>query len=197
MINRKIGVIVAGLCLCPVLGFSQDSADGAAGDTDQVAQQSTSASSTRRTPYEIVITPTITRSDLRGMIETVEDDFFARFNELNIDKNYDIVCYKHRPTMSHITERVCEPLFLIRARGDNSFENAFNLIGSNSKDATNQAKFSATLDNPDTVRRNKKEDFEILQEKMEEFNRTDDELRSIGSVLAQLKARLEGFGKDD
>ena len=100
--------------------------------------------------------------------------------------------------MSHITERVCEPLFLIRARGDNAFLNAFNIIGSSrSQDVTNQAKTSDNLATPDTMRRNKKKEFEILQEKMEDFNRTDAELRSIGSVLAQLKARLENFGKDD
>lgn len=41
------------------------------------------------------------------------------------------------------------------------------------------------------------DEFEILLEKVEEFNRTDDQFRSIGSVLAQLKARLQNFGKND
>ncbi|GJM12379.1 MAG: hypothetical protein DHS20C12_07820 [Pseudohongiella sp.] len=154
------------------------------------------ATQQRRLPYEVVVRPNVTRGDLRNLIQGVEDDFFEKFNELNIDENYDIVCYKHTPTMSHISERVCEPLFLIRARGSNASESAF-LGGSQGKDAFNQSRGSAFLDTPDIMKRVKKKDFEILQEKIEELNRSNEELRSIGSVLAQLKSRLENFGKDD
>lgn len=152
--------------------------------------------SSQRKPYEIVITPTITRARLRDLIVDVEDDFFSRFNELNIDDNYDIVCYKHTPIMSHISQRVCEPLFLWRARGANSSDVTF-LLGSGGKDAINQASQAAAVVTPGAMRIDKKKDFEVLQEKMEELNRTDEELRSIGSVLAQLKARLAGIGQDD
>lgn len=189
-------VIFFSLFLIPTKGFSQDSPDSNDGVVNQGLQLSDESMPVESKPYEIVITPTVTRTDLRGLIQTVEDDFFSRFNELNIDENYDIYCYKHTPIMSHISERVCEPLFLRRARGENSSETLF-LLGSASKDAVNQSSGSANFLTPDVMRRDKRKDFETLQEKMEELNQTDEELRSIGSVLAQLKARLEKFGKED
>jgi len=176
--------------------MSQSTSDNTAIDADQALPVSSNSASTRSKPYEIVITPTMSRSKLRDTIQSVEDDFFDKFNELNIDENYDIVCYKHTPTMTHIPERVCEPLFLLRARGMNSSDSAF-LLGAAGKDAINQAQGSAFLMTPDHMKNSKRKDFEILQQKMEELNRSNEELRSIGSVLAQLKARLENFGKDE
>ena len=39
-------------------------------------------------PYEIVITPTISKGDLRELIAGVEEDFYNKFNEINIDVPY-------------------------------------------------------------------------------------------------------------
>ena len=79
-------------------------------------------------PYEVIVTPNVTKKDLRQLIQQVEEDFFARFNELNIDDDYDVICYRYTPTNSHISRRVCEPNFKIRARADNASETAFALI---------------------------------------------------------------------
>ncbi len=145
-----------------------------------------------RKPYEIVITPTVTRTDLRSLIVQVEEDFYARFNELNIDDHYDVFCYSYLPTMSHISKRTCEPDFMIRARGDVASYDAF-LLASGSL----QARSSALLLSPKAMRKEVEPDYEILQEKMEELSTTDLELRSIALAMAKLKARLKNFGKED
>jgi hypothetical protein len=60
------------------------------------------AEAATRLPYQVIVTPTISRTGLRELVADVEEDFYEQFNELNIEDNYDIVCYKHTPTMSHI-----------------------------------------------------------------------------------------------
>ena len=88
-----------------LLTFNFSSAWASAQDDDviELTQQASSL------PYEVVITPTITRLNLRKLIVDVEDDFFEKFNELNLDDDYDVACYKEKITISHITTRICEP----------------------------------------------------------------------------------------
>lgn len=140
-------------------------------------------------PYEVIVRPRVTRAHLRDLITKVEDDFFARFNELNIDDAYDIVCYKHTPIMSHISVRVCEPLFLLRSRNLNASETTMLLSDKYSKSDT-------WLFTDRELRRENRTDFGELQNKMEEFTRADAEFRSIGNALAELKARIENFGDE-
>ena len=40
-------------------------------------------------------------------------------------------------------------------------------------------------------------DYEILQEKVDELTRTDEDLRGRAYVLAELKKRLKNHGKED
>lgn len=156
--------------------------------------ESNSTQQSARLPYEVVIHPTVTRSDLRELIVDVEDDFFARFNELNIDDEYDVYCYEYVPTMSHIKQRVCEPIFMIRGRGDNAAESAY-ILGSlcNCRFGPQGNAFAMP---PATMRKEKSTEYETLQEMMEQFTRSDTQFRSIGNALAELKSRLENFGKD-
>jgi len=144
-----------------------------------------------RLPYEVIVTPTVTRGRLQKLIIQVEDDLFAKFNELNIDDDYDVFCYEFIPTMSHIRKRVCDPAFLITARSSNSAEFASSW-GACSK----CIKSTPTLLPQNALRTIHGMNFEILQEKMEELTRADLEFRSIGNALAELKSRLEDFGKD-
>ncbi|PCJ19046.1 MAG: hypothetical protein COA96_16405 [SAR86 cluster bacterium] len=167
---------------------------------NQDPDKANSSASNNTKPYEIVITPTVTKSDLRGLIQEVESDFFDRFNELNIDDSFDIVCYKMTPPMTHISQRVCEPLFLIQLRSQNASDSTYTLgtqYATGPFGAAVGSGMPPVIMNPEALRRETSESFKLLQENMEELNRTDNELRSIGSALAQLKARLEKFGKED
>lgn len=139
--------------------------------------------------YEVVISSTITRDRLRELIVQVEDDFFAKFNELNADDNYDVLCFTHRPSNSYITKRICEAKFVTEARSEFAAEtgNALGRLG----------QYNDGFSGPQSMQSNEAPKYEILQEKLEEFARTDEEFRSIGNALAKLRARLENYGKED
>ena len=150
------------------------------------AQDASTAESTNqqtRLPYEVIVTPLVTRYNLRNLIIQAEEDFVARFNELNLDDDYDIDCYKFTPTMSHIRERICEPQFLIAERADNAGQFAAGHI--------------TFLLTTNTIRRDMNRDYVILQEKFDELTSSDKNLRGIGLVLGALKNRLETLGKED
>lgn len=141
--------------------------------------------------YEVVITGKVTRAKLRNLIEDVEEDFFARFNELNTDDLYDVYCYRFTPTASHISERVCEPVFQINTRADNVSRVVMGMACSNLVCNSDGSFLS-----PEALQTEVQPDYETLQEKLEEFTRTDARFRQIGNVLAELKYRLEILGED-
>ncbi|PCI75763.1 MAG: hypothetical protein COB20_12220 [SAR86 cluster bacterium] len=143
-----------------------------------------------RLPYEVVVTPNVTISSLKKLLVQIEDDFFDKFNELNIDDDYDVRCYKFVPTGSHIKTRVCEPNFYINARGNNASEYLYAL---GCYDCVAQPPELSTQGN---LRFDTKEGFEVLQKKIEEFYRTDINFHSIGEAMSKVKLQLKNFGKD-
>ncbi len=158
------------------------------------AQETPPQTESAQIPYEIIITPRISRAGLRDLIEDVEEDFYEKFNELNIEKAYDIVCYKYKPTMSHIPKRVCEPIFMLRHRGNNASRGAA-LLGSGSVDARESA--TMFMESDRQLYRERKDDYRIIQELMDEFIRSNREFRAIAEVLAELKYRLDNYGQLD
>jgi hypothetical protein len=48
---------------------------------------------------------------LRKEIIQVEDKFFALYNELNTDQDFDVHCTLNTPTGTHLQERVCRVSF--------------------------------------------------------------------------------------
>lgn len=178
----------------PIIAFLALGYLSSASAITQDSQTSSDSKTTTNMPYEIVVTPNVTRGNLRELIVKVEDDFFAKFNELNLDDAFDVVCYKHTPPMTHITQRLCEPVFMIRGRGENSSETAY-IFGTTSK--TGGVKGRAFLLPPKAMRKELQTQYDILQSKMEEFTGSDKEFREIGSVLAQLKYRLGNYGKNN
>lgn len=56
---------------------------------------------------------------IRQQIIAAENDIYALFNDLNTSDGMDIVCKRVRPTMSHISVRVCEPEFVTTLRANN------------------------------------------------------------------------------
>lgn len=205
MTNINMLLILVAAWLLPIAVAAQqvgsedtDNVDSSRTDNEQVetaAAQSGAAREQRvgQLPYEVIVRPRITRRDLRQLISKVEEDFFSRFNEINIDDAYDIVCYRQTPIMSHISERVCEPRFTMDTRNLNASEVTMLLGGSGVW--TPGGGRSAYVLTPRTLQRENRTDYEVLQEKMEELTRTDAEFRSIGNALAELKQRLEEFGE--
>ena len=149
--------------------------------------------STAEKPYEIIITPTVSRANLRSLISDVEEDFYEKFNEINVDDDYDIFCYKQKPTMSHISRRICEPLFMYKARGDMASEVTFFLSSGN---PGAQAMGMAMLKSDRQLVSDKHREFDKLLELLQEHTRSNPEFRQIGNVLAELKYRLENYRKN-
>jgi len=144
-------------------------------------------------PYEITVTPILQRRDIRALIVQVEEDFIQRFNELNADDDYDVICSKSAATSSHISRRTCEPNFLISARAENASLAAFNL----SRAVTDVALFQIYVMTPRSLRRSVSREYKTLQSKIEEFSKSDEELKSIATRLNELNLRLNDVGKKD
>ena len=152
----------------------------------QDTSESQEASPVTRLPYEITVTPNPSRRDLQKLIDEVEDDFVSRFNELNLDDDYDIHCDMVTPTMSHIKTRVCEPSFYIQARADNASTYVQALLNGG----------APFLLSASALRKDTSREFDILQEKADEPIATDQDLRGVAYVLGELKNRLKNFGSD-
>jgi hypothetical protein len=163
-----------------------------------LAQQSAEAAEQQNEsekPYEVVIIGKVTRAYLRELIVDVEEDFFAKYSELNDDDAYDMYCYEYTPTMSHIKKRTCEPLFMTRRRAENGADVAFSLAGGGTFGPRHRSGgLGATyLESPNEMRKNQGRHYEILIQKLEELTRTNKELGEIANVMEQLKYRLENY----
>ena len=145
-------------------------------------------------PYQVVVTGQLTRSRLRNLIEDVEEDFFAKFNELNTDDAYDMYCYEYTPTMSHIKKRACEPLFLIKYREQQTNDQLHNLSNGQIGQNVGLALSGIYLEKTQLMAKSQSRHYEILIQKMEDLTQSNQELGEIADAMQQLKLRLENYG---
>lgn len=61
---------------------------------------------------EVIVQGDRTLSAARKAIIDAENRFYARWNLLNTDDQYDIKCYQYIPTGTHFSYRICEPRFV-------------------------------------------------------------------------------------
>ncbi|MEZ5490281.1 MAG: hypothetical protein R3F50_08175 [Gammaproteobacteria bacterium] len=145
------------------------------------------------TPYEVVITGQPSKAYYRELIQKVEEDYFARFNELNTDDMYDMYCYEYTPTMSHIRKRACEPLFMIRQRAADGANLAFSFSTGGVEWGIADAIGSVQNESEVVRQNNRKRNYDALVQKIEELTLADKQLGEIANVMAQLKNRLESY----
>ena len=55
-------------------------------------------------------------SVMRAELERLEAQFYAEYNKLNTESQYDIFCETQNRTGTHFPVRICEPAFLTRAK---------------------------------------------------------------------------------
>jgi len=170
------------LMLVSLSMLAQESADNAIAN-ETLANESTAEQNSAGTPTEIIVTPILRIGDLRKLLVQVEDDTFARFNELNLDDDYDILCSRSKPTMTHIARRSCEPVFLTKERSDNHGFVLFNLARNNG--------FGSGLATDFQLKFMLKREYEELQHRMEAFTNTDPELRAHMQKLLDIRAAIE------
>lgn len=142
-----------------------------------------------RLPYEVVVTPNVTFGRLKKLLVQIEDDFFDKFNELNLDDDYDVDCYRFKPTGTHISRRVCEPEFFKDARAENSSDVMFVM-------SCRCPAAPPPLLNRRGLRAHTGTEFDVMEEKLDAFYRSDAELNAIGSALAEVKLRIKNFSKN-
>lgn len=164
--------------LLPNVGSAQQ-------EQSDAAESGEAVSRVGQLPYEVIVRPRVNRAHLRDLIHKVEQDFFDRFNELNPDDFYDIDCYRVRPTGTHLTGRICEPEFHTYFRSENASESMMLMI----------SRSPMFLYSPRALKSELSPYYDRLTAMLEDHYGSDTELRAIGKALAELKDRLENYGK--
>lgn len=55
------------------------------------------------------------QADLRRDVYQAEEDFYALYNKLNDDKDYDVRCFYEKPTGTNIKNHICRARFVTKA----------------------------------------------------------------------------------
>ena len=101
----------------------------------QDGQVSTGAASNDETIDDIVVVGQKSRSDLRREVFQAEEDFYAVYNKLNDDKEYDVRCFYETPTGTHQKNHVCRARFVTKAYERHARRNRNNLSSVANQDA--------------------------------------------------------------
>lgn len=174
-------LLVPIFCSSPLLAQNNEKSDLLA--TSQSAEN---------LPTEIVVTPLMNRRDIRSLISKVQDEFIDRFNELNLDDDFDIECYKYSPTTSHIRKDVCEPKFLRKARAVDA-----SLAGFNLDQTVKRYQLEAVQVQTDNgIRSGLGREYITLQRKVAYLSDNDRALKILLENLNGLKDQLENYRKD-
>lgn len=158
-------VTVTALCGACLIGGVAHGQQG--GDADPGAESSARAD-------EEVVVRGRSRTMLRLQIRLAEDAIYSRFNDINGDDEYDIVCRREKLTGSNIPRRVCQPNFWRTAQAHAGEEAVRQLQGSF---ALSAQQFEAEAV---TKRR-------LLAKKMEQLIKEDPQLRQAVARLVSLK----------
>lgn len=73
-------------------------------------------------PAEVTVDEVVVRAarlrldEQRREIERLEDQIYARYNDLNTDDNYDVICSDYTRTGTQLTQRYCRPMFEEQAK---------------------------------------------------------------------------------
>lgn len=74
-------------------------------------------------------------SDLRRDAYKAEDDFYAVYNELNDEKEYDVRCFYEKPTGTNIKNHICRARFVSNAYDKHARRNRNDLSRAANQDA--------------------------------------------------------------
>jgi len=74
-------------------------------------------------------------SQLRKDLYAAEEDFYAVFNKLNDERDYDVKCFYEKPTGTHIKNHVCRARFITKAYSQNASRNRNDLSRVANQDA--------------------------------------------------------------
>lgn len=145
-------------------------------------------------PQEIIVTPysNMNRRNIRSLISKTEREFVDRFNELNLDDDFDIDCYKYSAASTFIKQEICEPVFFREARRLDGSLAAFNMT-----QATNLFQLEAVQVQSDpSLRSGLSKEYAVLQNKVAALANSDEALKTLVTKLIELNYSLENYNKD-
>ena len=90
-----VGIVVALLLALPLTGFCQSTSDEEMQEAPPEELE------------EIIVYGQRSLTELRLKMFWAEEEFYDLFNSLNSDDEYDVHCYREKPTGSHIRRRIC------------------------------------------------------------------------------------------
>lgn len=133
---------------------------------------------------EIVVEEKMSMSKLRRQVWQYEEDFYAIYNELNDDREFDVNCFFETPTGSHIKNHVCRARFVTDAYSNNAARQRWS--------ARREGQQAA---NPEVVEKTA-EFEEIMTRLVAENPDLQAALARYNTARAQFMARLES-GEND
>ena len=123
-------------------------------------------------------------SDIRKQMSKLEDEYFALYNKLNTDRQYDMVCRKEAQTGSTFLKRVCKPRYVEAVQRDHAAERVQAAArGGPGIDATNPGT-APSFWQDDGFRKN-----------MLEVMRKSPKLQALGEKRDALQVRLDALAK--
>jgi hypothetical protein len=133
---------------------------------------------------------------LRTEIVKAEDAYFALYNKLNADRQYDMICRKERATGTNFATRVCQPAYLLKANQESASERMRAAVSAGDASGTANARGS-NIGNPattaPTVEMAAKD--EAFRRNMIEVLQGSPELQELGRKRDELQARLDAVTK--
>ena len=164
MINKALQVLaLAGICGAGVVTGAAFAQAGGVGEDEPASGASASADE------EVIVRGRLQRSGLRARIELAENAFYDRFNAINSDDEFDIVCRQVVELGSRIPKRVCEPNFVRAASERIGKDTLMSMQGGayagNTQAAAGEAHYKRLLIEQE-IRKLAKEDAVLLQRLM-------------------------------
>ena len=124
---------------------------------------------------EQIVIEDLTVPQLRAEIEKIQDEYYAVFNRLNEDDDFDIVCQKFTPTGTNIPQVGCEPAFFTKRR---------------SESANNYRTGGDDLLTNDALIKELQPEFEKLTAMLNELATSNQYFRELTEILHMLRGRL-------
>ena len=133
---------------------------------------------------------------LRTQIVKAEDAYFALYNQLNTDHQYDVVCRKEKATGTNFLTRVCKPRYMEKANQAAAAETlrVATLAGETTGMANSRGpNVGATVATASSGELGDKQ--EALRKNMLEVLQKSPELQALGKKRDELQVRLEAATK--
>jgi len=133
-------------------------------------------------PFEVYVARSSVERNLGELIAATQDEFFKRYNELNVDDDYDVYCYRYPQSSYRSTMRFCGTSNLILSRGDVISAAAF-IQRQESREDTH-SKPVAGVSRPMAQHGfSEGNEYEVLRLKIGNFAALDEHLRELESLL--------------